>query len=233
MAKEKRHGSQGPTKAEMGRRPEDWERQPGESEEAFSAFVVYRDQEPPRSIRRACEEDGRTETLFSRWSHTHKWVPRVAAWDREKDRVKREADLKGRAEMGQRHAKEAAELQDALMLPGRELARRYEEAKAKGEDIFEGIPTVDLIKEATKAARVYAQVGVFERLSRGLSTTNVGGHEGGPIEFEHRERVEKMPRGEIESYLLGIDEGARRVAEKHGLPAPLGLGDDGDGDGSG
>ena len=218
---------QGPELSEMGRKPREWERQPKESEEAFEAFAAYRDQTPPRSVREVCKEVGKSNGLVTEWSRRDRWVARVAAWDREQDRVKREADLKGQVEMGKRHAAESAELQDALLMPAREMVRRYREAQEKGEDPFKGLSMLDLIKEATKAARVYAQVGVFERLSRGLSTTNVGGHEGGPIEVEHRERVEKMPRSELEAYLLGVDDG-RAVAEKYDLPAPPGLTDEGD-----
>lgn len=203
--------------------PEDWERQPEESEEAFLAFVVYRDQPPPRSIRRVTKDTGKSFGQISSLSADKSWVARAAAWDREQDRVKREADLKGRVEMGKRHAAEAAELQDALLAPAREITRRWKKAKDEGNDPFKGLSDLELIREAIKAARVYAQVGIFERLSRGLSTTNVGGHDGGAIEVEHRERVEQMPRGELEAYLLGVDEG-KAAAEKYGLPDPPSLG---------
>lgn len=215
-------GHSGPTAEEIGEAVDLWERQPKESEEAFAAFSAYRDQEPPRSLRAVCKEIGKGFAIVSRWSSDNSWVARVAAWDREKDRVKREADLRGRTEMGQRHAKEASELQKVLLMPAREIIRRWQkrmEADPDG-DPFKDVGDLDLIKEATKAARVYAQVGVFERLSRGLSTTNVGGHEGGAIEHDHRHRVESMPRNELEEYLLGIGQAAKAVAEKHGLPSP-------------
>lgn len=204
---------------------EEWERQENESEEAFEAFRVYRDQTPPRSIRNATKEVGKSFALLSKWSAKHSWVARSAAWDREQDRVKREADLRGQVEMGKRHAREAKQLSDTLLLPAQQLVERWEKRKAEDPDCdpFAGMSDLELMREAIKAARVYAQVGVFERLSRGLSTTNVGGHDGGAIEIEARNRVEAMPRGEIEAYLLGIDAGAKRAAEKHGLPALPGL----------
>lgn len=64
-----------------------WDRQPGESEPAFAAFVVYRDQESgDRSIRRAAAALGKSDTLIGQWSSRHGWPARVAAWDAERDR---------------------------------------------------------------------------------------------------------------------------------------------------
>lgn len=201
----------------------EWERQGDESEESWQAFVVYRDQTPPRSLRDVGKEIDKSLQMVQKWSKRHRWVARVAAWDREQDRVKREADLQGRAEMGLRHAREAMEIQDVLLMPARQLAARWRKRKEDDPDgdPFEKLGDLELIKEATKAARVFAQVGVFERLSRGMSTTNVGGHEGGPLEVQdHRARVESMSRPEQEEYLLGIGPEAKAIADRHGLPAP-------------
>jgi hypothetical protein len=202
---------------------EEWERQEGESEESWEAFQRYRDQTPPRSIRNLSKEVGKGRSILGEWSKEHRWVARVAAWDREQDRVKRDASLKAQIEMGERHAREAMELQEGLLMPARELMRRWKKRKEEGSDgdPFKDLSDLDLIKEAVKAARVFAQVGVFERLTRGLPTTNIGGHEGGPLEIQdHRARVEQMPRGEIEEYLLGVGPAAEAVAQRHGLPRP-------------
>lgn len=217
----KRASRAGPNADEIGDDLDPWERQPGESEEAFVAFATYRDLESPRSLRevaKACEKD---PSLIGRWSSRYDWIVRVAAWDRQRDEARRNADLKARAEMGRRHGEHAMKLQEALMKPAEAIAKRWAEAAVDGKDPFEGINNLELINAAVRAARVYAQIGVFERLTRGLSTSNVGGHDGGAIktESEIRERVEKMPRGEQEDYLLGLEDGRRR-AESHGLPSP-------------
>jgi hypothetical protein len=66
-----------------------WNRLPGESEEAFGAWVLYRDMEPPRSLRRVGEELGKSETLMERWSSRWRWVRRLEAYlqDREQRRL--------------------------------------------------------------------------------------------------------------------------------------------------
>lgn len=209
----------------MGKKADDhrdpWDMQEGEPKEAFDAFVVYRDM-PSRSMRDVAKILGKSRGSISRHMGKWSWTSRCAAWDREQDRVKRDADLKAATEMGQRHATEAATLQDTLLMPAREIARRWKKRMDEDPDgdPFKNLTDLDLIREATKAARVYAQVGIFERLSRGLSTSNVGGHEGGPIEFQHRERVERMARPEIETYLRGVGPSAEAIAKEYDLPAP-------------
>lgn len=203
---------------DLGPDVDEWEQQHGESPQAFAAFVVYRDD--ARSVRKTAAIVGKSRNLIGTWSSKNRWIARCAAWDREQDRLRRERNFKARAELEERHAKEAHELLDTLLLPARQLVSRWRKRKHESPDAdpFESLSDLDLMREAIKAARVYKDVGVFERLSRGMSTSNVGGHDGGPI--EQRERVENMPRDEIEAYLLGIDAGARHAAEKHGLPAP-------------
>ena len=64
-----------------------WERQPGERDGAWSAFVAYRDMPPgERTIRKAAAATGRQKpgcgALCSVWD----WVARVAAYDAWKDK---------------------------------------------------------------------------------------------------------------------------------------------------
>jgi hypothetical protein len=76
--------------------PEPWEKQRDESAKAFEAFVIYRDLGARRSqanVRRVLAEGGvsATPTQTERWSTQHGWVARADAWDREQDRIRREA----------------------------------------------------------------------------------------------------------------------------------------------
>lgn len=71
--------------------PLPWERQPGESVKAFTAFLAYRDLGPDaRSLRELCKVLGKGRTMPNRWSMRWHWGQRVAAWD-EKQILDREA----------------------------------------------------------------------------------------------------------------------------------------------
>lgn len=68
-------------------RPKPWDRQPGETDPAWAAFVVYRDLGLERSGAKVGKELGKSHQLIERWSAKNAWVTRVQAWDREQDRL--------------------------------------------------------------------------------------------------------------------------------------------------
>jgi hypothetical protein len=91
---------------------ETWDRQPGESEEAYRAFCVFRDMGPDRELigayrstrgtaggpprDRARNTPGRWKT----WAADHEWRRRALAWDNRRDAaatraVERVADQEG------------------------------------------------------------------------------------------------------------------------------------------
>lgn len=92
--------------------PEPWERQLNESPQAFEAFAAYRDMGAGRSTTKVSKQLCKSRTLMNRWSAEHNWVKRVAAWDAEKDRMAREAQLKDILDMRKRHAATAKKMMD-------------------------------------------------------------------------------------------------------------------------
>src|SRR3954447_6563925 len=101
-------------------RSEPWGRRPGESSEAYRAFLAYRDLEAGRSLegaRRALSKGASYLRLVERWSSRWGWVERAGAWDghlqHERDRV-----ASGRAADWERRRLESHEAawEDAQML---------------------------------------------------------------------------------------------------------------------
>ena len=58
-----------------------WERQEGESVQAFEAFTLYLEMGGERSLRAVGQKLGKSSTLIERWSATKRWVERAAAYD--------------------------------------------------------------------------------------------------------------------------------------------------------
>ena len=64
-----------------------WLRRGNESAAAYSAFVIYREQTPPRSIRKAARALGRGQRTLEEWSSKYKWVERAAAYTDHLDQL--------------------------------------------------------------------------------------------------------------------------------------------------
>jgi hypothetical protein len=124
--------------------PEPWERQIGESRQAFQAFAIYRDMGPARSLQKVAQQLSKSLALMKRWSEKWSWVARAAAWDAELDRKTREAQEKARAEMAERHAQEAMMLQKK----GLELLKQLDPNSASWNE------AIKLVTEGAKLERL-------------------------------------------------------------------------------
>lgn len=88
-----------------------WERQKGESAQAFEAFVTYRDMGTERSITKVVQELNKTRALIGRWSSQWEWKERVRAYDNELEKEARKKAVADRKAMTERHIGIAMQLQ--------------------------------------------------------------------------------------------------------------------------
>lgn len=146
----------------MERQP--WEKQKGESRQAFEAFVTYRDMGAYRSGAKVAERLGKSTQIISRWSSRWNWVERTSAWDNELDRQNREAQIEAIKEMSERHTKQAMLFQQKVLERMRELSVR----ELSPNDM----------------ARWFEVAVKIERLSRGETTEILKQEHVGDIEVE-------------------------------------------------
>ena len=59
----------------------EWERQKGESRQAFAAFCVYRDLGATRTAMGVQQQCNKSASLITKWSAKWRWVERAAAYD--------------------------------------------------------------------------------------------------------------------------------------------------------
>jgi len=143
-----------------------WERQKGEGDKPYHYFVAYRDMGFRRSIRTLAQQEGLGFRNLAKYSINWNWQQRVAAWDDELDRVKRESSMKEIREMTKRHSKQSMAFQRALILPVEAILKKI---NLNSSDIaeFENQPLHKLFDYALDASRVFATIVDVERKSRG------------------------------------------------------------------
>lgn len=81
-----------------------WERQPGESDQAFAGFVAYRNLGLQRTLQKATKvldkKPGYSQVMGD-WSRKFGWVKRTTSWDIHQDRETQEAQLEAKRQAAQ------------------------------------------------------------------------------------------------------------------------------------
>jgi hypothetical protein len=156
--------------------PEPWEMQRGESDNAFHAFVTYRDLGGTRSLEEAARALGKHKKQLEKWSIRWQWVNRCAAWDAYLDGVRRdEAALAAREEVRRMYERHGAQTQaaiQALMIPVMALLRRMREPETAA--VFADMREADvlsLLSLARSSASLLPNLMAAERLVRGEPAT--------------------------------------------------------------
>lgn len=92
-----------------------WERQPKESEQAWEAFLTYRDMEPPRKVQAVADKLSKSRQQITKFKSAWFWEDRVRAYDNE---IQKEALAKAvseRRKMNERHINFAMRFQKAAL----------------------------------------------------------------------------------------------------------------------
>lgn len=134
-----------------------WERQSGESEKAFEAFVVYRDMGRERTVTAVAKKLSKSRQLLERWKERWDWQERVRTYDNELEKEAKESAAKAIREMTERHIRIAMQLQKKAL----EALQNLSLKKMTAKDIKE------FIKMATD----------LERLNRTLEEESSKGRE--------------------------------------------------------
>ena len=98
-----------------------WDRQEGESEKAYEAFVIYRDMGSERSQTAVSKELSKSRHLIGRWSSRWNWQDRVFAYDNELQKEAKAEAVKELKDMTKRHIGIAITLQKKALEALKEL----------------------------------------------------------------------------------------------------------------
>lgn len=157
---------------------EAWDRQDGESDAAWEAWVMYRDASPTdRSIRKVAQRLGKTATAVAQFSATWGWPTRAAIYDVHIDRHRVSVRIDEVRDMARRHAQIAALGVASLAAPIQALAqpRLVDAPDHPGAPVevprledLRRMETPALVKAVEGAARALSLLADVERRARGV-----------------------------------------------------------------
>ncbi len=131
---------------------ESWERQTGETADAFAAFATYRDMGADRSLAKVAHRLGKTKTLMDRWSAQWQWVGRAADHDADVDRRLREEDVAELQKMRGRHLAMAQAMQRVAQYP---IMRLLEKVNAGTDPGLSPTEAMKLLENGIRLERLF------------------------------------------------------------------------------
>lgn len=140
-----------------------WERQPGESVQAFEAFKIYRDLGLKRSNQEVCKQLSKSRQLISRWKAAWNWDERVRAYDNALEREAHKEAVKNLKDMTSRHIRISVQLQNKAL----EALQKMKVEDMSPRDIRE------YIKLATDLERLNRASAAMEKELDADETTSV------------------------------------------------------------
>lgn len=165
-----------------------WDRQPRESEKAFSAFMAYLQMEGQRSLRKLAGKLGRSDAAISNLSARHHWRDRIDAWNSHLIALQSEQTQLITQKMAVDWAnriKDWREKEFAVAQSGIELARQIIDKLLKGRK------RKMTIQDAARLLEVCSKLG---RLATGLATDRgeLTGADGEAIRVEVSAAIAKV-----------------------------------------
>lgn len=140
-----------------------WERQKGESAQAYEAFVSYRDMGAERSVTRVSQSLNKSRGLIGRWSSQWNWTERVRAYDNELEKEARAKAVKDRKAMTERHIGIAMQVQKKAL---------------------EALASLSVEDMSPKDVKEYIKMATdLERLNRTLEEESSKGRDSGPAQL--------------------------------------------------
>lgn len=184
-----------------------WARQPKESAKAHSAFLIYLRMEDrtlaaaDRAYNVANGRPNSRNAQSAQWATKHRWSERALAYDNYITSIEVAAHKRQLVRSATRHAKQAAEIQEVLMLPMNELRKRIEEQGGEFEAVA-SLSDDSLMKLARSFA---ADVPIHQKSEREALTSTSA---------TVVPRTEVKAKGEIVRQLLMADPSVRALMEK-------------------
>lgn len=165
----------------MGRKPnynteiKPWDRQDGETAKAFEYFTFYRNMPPEkRTVSAVSLHYGKTPTAMHKHANLRNWEERVAAWDREQDRIEQIEVAKEIARVRKEQRKAGTLGRETAIAYIEELKKTMEAAMEKGE--LGDALAVAKLSEITSLLKTSAEL---ERIGSGDSGEVVETRDGG------------------------------------------------------
>lgn len=140
-----------------------WERQKGESAQAYEAFFIYLGMGAERSLSAVAKQLSKSLPLIKRWSREKEWQERIRAYDNDVEKQARKKVIADRKAMTERHIGIAMQLQKKAL-------------EALGSLSVEDMTPKD-IKEYIKMATD------LERLNRTLEEESAAAKDDGPAQL--------------------------------------------------
>ncbi len=179
---------------------ERWEAEPGWRPARREAFERYRDMGLGRSVRKVARALNKSASLIGRWSAEDNWPGRAESWDAECDRRRRAEFLEATVDASREQGEVAGRIREGVDAFTRSFLDEVAEYRERGEDPFADLTPSQKLTKLGAAARALQCAQQVERLARGVSTDNLGGHDGGPLVPPD---IERKSTAELVEYLTG------------------------------